>query len=173
LLDKRHRAYLGLGSNLGSRLDNLRAGLRRLGPVVQVTAISALYETAPIGVTEQPSFLNAVCSVTTTLAPHPLLDRLKEIERELGRTEGRRWGPRPLDLDILLYDEDRIELRDLEIPHPRLRERAFVLRPLSELDPDLVIPGDGRTVRALLEAVAAQEVRLVAGPGWEHEESSL
>jgi 2-amino-4-hydroxy-6-hydroxymethyldihydropteridine diphosphokinase len=168
-----HRAYLGLGSNLESRLENLRAGLRRLAPVAQVTALSALYETAPIGVTEQPWFLNAVCSVTTALAPHPLLDRLKRIERELGRTEGRRWGPRPLDLDILLYDEVRIELPDLQIPHPRLTERAFVLRPLAELDADLVVPGDGRTVRAVLEAVGAQEVRIVAGPGWENEDSSL
>jgi 2-amino-4-hydroxy-6-hydroxymethyldihydropteridine diphosphokinase len=169
----RHRAYLGLGSNLGSRLENLRAGLGRLTPVAQVTALSSLYETAPIGVTQQPSFLNAVCAVMTTLAPHPLLDRLKRIERELGRTEGRRWGPRPLDLDILLYDEDRIELPDLQIPHPRLKERAFVLCPLSELNSDLVIPGDGRTVRALLASVARQEVHIVAGPGWEHEESSL
>jgi 2-amino-4-hydroxy-6-hydroxymethyldihydropteridine diphosphokinase len=168
-----HRAYLGLGSNVGQRVRNLRVGLRSLMPGAQVTALSPLYETAPIGVTDQPPFLNAVCSVTTALAPQPLLDRLKRIEQELGRTEGPRWGPRPLDLDILLYDDDRIELPDLQIPHPRLTERAFVLRPLFELDPDLVIPGDGRAVRALLVALAAQEVRIVAGPGWENEAGSL
>lgn len=162
-----HVVYLGFGANIGDRLANLQEGLRRLQPDVEITAVSGLYETEPIGVTDQPSFLNAVCSGRTDLTPARLLDRVKEVERELGRRPGLRWGPRPLDIDLLLYDADIIDTPELRIPHERLAERAFVLRPLADLGPSLAIPGVGATVAQLLERAGSSGVERVAEPGWE------
>jgi len=162
-----HKFYLGLGANLGDRMANLRIGLRMLVPDVRPVAVSALYESAPWGVTEQGAFLNAVCAAETELSPLGLLARLKEVERALGRIPGPRWGPRPLDLDILLYDRVSVDSPDLQIPHPRLVEREFVLRPLVELEPMLEIPGDGRTVTQLLSLVEGQGVQMVEASGWE------
>lgn len=160
-------AYLGLGSNLGDRLANLRMALRLLALAVSVRAVSPLYETEPVGVTEQPPFYNAVCCVESRLTPRDLLGRLKEIERRIGRTAGLRWGPRPIDLDILLYGDAIVKEPDLEVPHPRLAERAFVLAPLAELEPKLGVPPLGRTVEELLAAVDSQGVRRIRGRGWE------
>jgi 2-amino-4-hydroxy-6-hydroxymethyldihydropteridine diphosphokinase len=162
------RVFVGLGANLNGRLRNLRLALSSLRPTVELVAVSPLYQTDPWGVTNQPAFLNAVCEVVTELAPDALLDHLKQIERSLGRLPGPRWGARAIDLDILLYDHLIVDSPSLQIPHPRLAEREFVLRPLADLDPSRVVPGLGRTVQELLIAVAGQGVRMVRPSGWEH-----
>jgi 2-amino-4-hydroxy-6-hydroxymethyldihydropteridine diphosphokinase len=143
-------AYVGLGSNLGDREANLRRALElleELGPA----RISSIRETDPVGITDQPRFLNAVAEVLTDLPAREVLDRLLAIERGLGREreEEVRWGPRTIDLDLLLYGSETIDEPGLTVPHPRLARRRFVLEPLHELDPDLVLP-DGRAVRDLL-----------------------
>jgi 2-amino-4-hydroxy-6-hydroxymethyldihydropteridine diphosphokinase len=147
------RVYVGLGSNLGDREAALRSAIELLGrePGVAVRAVSTFRETDPVGVTEQPRFLNAVAELETAVPPRELLDRLLAIERELGRerTAERRWGPRAIDLDLLLYGDDVIDEQGLRVPHPRLAERRFVLEPLEELDPDLSLP-DGRRIKDLL-----------------------
>ncbi len=150
--------FLGLGSNLGDRAANLRATRERLAAGgVALDRCSSLYETEPWGVAEQPRFLNAVCRGRTRLAPAALLALAKRIERELGRVETVRYGPRTVDIDILLYGERQLATPELTIPHPRLAERAFVLVPLTELAPDLRPPGSTRTVRELLEALGQVE----------------
>jgi 2-amino-4-hydroxy-6-hydroxymethyldihydropteridine diphosphokinase len=153
--------YLALGANLGDREKNLRTALSQLGSFVDITRVSSVYETEPWGVHDQPWFLNLVCSGTTTLSPVDLLRCAKKIENEMGRAEGMRFGPRPIDIDILFYDR-LIELSPaLTIPHPRLHERAFVLVPLSEIAPDLVHPRLRTTIRVLLERLKSNEqVRL-------------
>ena len=133
--------YLALGSNLADRQANLRDAVRRLEPCLHIRRLSQVYETAAAYVTDQPSYLNMVLVGETVLDPHALLVCLKAIEREMGRETGLRWGPRLIDLDILLYANKQISTAELEIPHPRLHERPFVLQPLAELAPDLVPPG--------------------------------
>ena len=161
-------AYLGLGSNLGDRLANLQRALALLSRLGRVEAVSSLYETAPVGGPPgQAPYYNAVCRLVTELPPRELLRALKEIERELGRRPGPRWGPRPVDLDILLYDDRVVREAGLEVPHPRLGERAFVLVPLAELAPGVRHPVTGETVEGMLEGVGREGVALVAGPGWE------
>ncbi len=150
--------FLGLGGNLGDREANLRAARERLERGgVAVERCSSLYETEPWGVVDQPHFLNAVCQGRTMLAPMELLALAKRIEGELGRAPTVRYGPRPIDIDILLYGAQVLATPELTVPHPRLAERAFVLVPLAELAPDLPLPGDGRTVRELLEALGETE----------------
>jgi 2-amino-4-hydroxy-6-hydroxymethyldihydropteridine diphosphokinase len=129
-----HRAYVGLGTNLGDRERNVERALDAMTEFGTVAAVSTLYRTAPWGKTDQPWFLNGVALLETHHAPRRLLDALTAIERRLGRIEGERWGPRVIDLDLLLYDELTVDEPDLRLPHPRLRERAFVLVPLAELD---------------------------------------
>ena len=153
--------YLGLGSNEGDRLANLRAAvdaLERRG--VGVLAASSVYETAPQGeVTDQPDFLNACLRVRTTLGPEQLLDESKEVERELGRTPGGvRHGPRPIDVDVLLLGDLEFRSDRLSLPHPEVRSRRFVLEPLLELDPELALP-DGTRLAGALDAVRDQPVR--------------
>jgi 2-amino-4-hydroxy-6-hydroxymethyldihydropteridine diphosphokinase len=145
-------AYIGLGANLGDREENLRAALERLrglGPI----RVSSFRETVPVGVIDQPSFLNAAAELETDLPPRELLVRLLEIERDLGRerAEETRWGPRPIDLDLLVYGDETIDEVGLTVPHPRLAERRFALEPLHDLAPDLTLP-DGRRIRDLLGA---------------------
>ena len=140
------RAYVGLGANLGDREAMLRSGLEQLAaePGIEVVAVSKLRDTDPVGMTDQPRFLNAAAAVETGLSAGDLLDRLLGIERRLGRTrEGPRFGPRTIDLDLLLYGDEQIDEPGLEVPHPRLHERLFALEPLADLDPDLVVPGRG------------------------------
>jgi 2-amino-4-hydroxy-6-hydroxymethyldihydropteridine diphosphokinase len=161
--------FLGLGSNLGDRLGNLQSAIQRLRSLVELTSVSSLYETEPVGVTEQPAFYNAACSGTTGLDPEALLDFVKGIEWDLGRRPGPIWGPRQIDIDILIYGEQQVDSPRLHIPHERLAERAFVLCPLAELQPDLAVPGLGSQVRELLQDLDTSGVRLVAGPGWEQQ----
>lgn len=139
-------AYVGLGSNLGDREATIRAALAALPGVF---AVSELRETDPVGVTEQPAFLNGAVALETELSPRELLKSLLAVERELGRERRERWGPRTIDLDLLLYGAETVDEPGLTIPHPRLHERRFALEPLAELDPELLVPGHGR-VRDLL-----------------------
>jgi 2-amino-4-hydroxy-6-hydroxymethyldihydropteridine diphosphokinase len=146
------RAYVGLGANLGDREATIRRALDLLRPV----RVSRLIETEPWGYADQPRFLNAVAEVETDEGPHALLARLLEIERELGRTrEGPRYGPRVIDLDLLIYGDEQLDEPGLAVPHPHLHERLFVLEPLAELVPDLVVPGRG-SVKALLSRLQSQ-----------------
>ena len=140
------RAFVGLGANLGDREATMRAALERLAGVdgVDVVAVSSFRETDPVGVVDQPRFLNAAAELATTLVPRELLDALLAVERSLGRTrDGARYGPRTIDLDLLLHGDEDVDEPGLTVPHPRLPERAFALEPLHELDPDLVVPGHG------------------------------
>ena len=150
--------YLGLGSNLGDRRANIAAALAALAahPAIRVEAASTLIETAPVGGPPgQGPFLNGAARLETDLAPAALLAELKAIERAGGRRDGPRWGPRPIDLDILLYGGEVLDTPDLVIPHPRLGQRRFVLAPLAEIAPDAVDPVTGLTVRALLARLEA------------------
>jgi len=132
---REHRVFLGLGSNLGDRRENILTALRLLHsmPGVTVLRVSSLYRSEPWGVSEQPDFLNLVAEVATSLDPRGMLEACREVERVMGRVRGRRWGPRNIDVDILLYDQLNWEEEDLVIPHPRMRERDFVMVPLREL----------------------------------------
>jgi 2-amino-4-hydroxy-6-hydroxymethyldihydropteridine diphosphokinase len=158
--------YLGLGANLGDRLVALRDGLAHLGPFAEVERVSSLYETEPVGGPPQPPYYNAVCRVRTALTLERLLRELKQLEQLAGRRPGVRWGPRPLDLDILLAGDTLLQSPDLQVPHPRLAERAFVLIPLAELAPALWIPSAGATAADMRDRVDCSGVRLVAGPDW-------
>lgn len=151
--------YLALGTNLGDRVENLRAALEALLPTVDIQAASPVYETPPWGYTDQPAFLNMVLQAETNLTPGDLLRELKRTEVELGRQPNFRYGPRLIDLDILFYGSQIVELETLGIPHPRLHERAFVLVPLADLAPDLRHPRLGQTVRDLLASVERGEIR--------------
>jgi 2-amino-4-hydroxy-6-hydroxymethyldihydropteridine diphosphokinase len=134
----------------------------------RVVAVSALYETEPVSGPAQPSFYNAACRLEIGLEPRPLLRFLRGVEHELGRRPGgQRWGPRPIDLDILLYDDRVVNEEELVIPHPRLAERPFVLVPLAEIAADLRLPESGPTVGELLAAVGTKGVRRVAEAGWD------
>jgi 2-amino-4-hydroxy-6-hydroxymethyldihydropteridine diphosphokinase len=147
------KAYIGIGSNLGEREDVIAAALDHLRSEenVEVLAVSTLRETDPVGYLDQPRFLNGAVAVETPLTARELLDRLLEIERRLGRVrgDGPRFGPRTIDLDLLLYGEETIDEPGLQVPHPRLAERRFALEPLAELDPALEVPGAG-PVQALV-----------------------
>jgi 2-amino-4-hydroxy-6-hydroxymethyldihydropteridine diphosphokinase len=145
---------VGLGSNLGDREATLRRALELLADgEVRVVAVSSLRETEPVGFLDQPPFLNGAAVVETELEPRALLERLLAVERSLGRTrgDGPRYGPRTVDLDLLLYDERELAEPGLELPHPRLHERRFALEPLAELAPDAVVPGHGRVSALLAE----------------------
>lgn len=133
-------AYIGLGSNLGDRERYLMQALERIekNPEITITKISSIYETYPVGLTEQPLFLNMVIEIETNFSPFELLNFLQEIESEFGRRREIKWGPRTLDLDILLYNQENMKSERLIIPHPRMQERGFVLIPLHEINPALV-----------------------------------
>ena len=145
------RAYLGFGSNLGDREKRILSAMELLDRAegVSVVSRSSLYETDPVGETDQPPFLNAAAGVETELSPRELLKLIREIEETIGRTPTYRWGPREIDIDILFYDDCIIEEEGLTIPHPRMHERAFVLVPLLEIAPDAVHPVLGKRINEI------------------------
>ena len=147
-------AYVGIGANLGPREETLRRAVEILGRAdgIEVVVESEFRETDPVGVLDQPPFLNGAVSVETTRSPRALLDLLLEIERSLGRVRGERWGPRVVDLDLLVYGNEVVDEPGLRVPHPRLHERRFALEPLADLNPELEVHGRG-TVSALLAAL--------------------
>ena len=151
-------AYLGLGSNLGDRTQNLQQACATLHrhPAIAVQAVSSLYHTAPVGVTDQDWFLNAVARLDTSLTPRSLLNITQGTERRLGRTPMFHWGPRIVDIDILLYDQLQVHTPFLTIPHAALQDRLFVVAPLSELAPDLQLP-NGPLIQDLLATLADQD----------------
>lgn len=157
-----HRVAIGLGSNLGDRLSMLRIGIAGLRRCLEEICISRVYETEPLHIPEQPPFLNACCTGRTRLTPRQLLSELKDIERRAGRGAGRRFGPRELDLDLLLYGTKVVDRPGLAVPHPRLRDRAFVLVPLRDIAADWRVPGDAthgaRTVKQLAEVAGSDGV---------------
>jgi 2-amino-4-hydroxy-6-hydroxymethyldihydropteridine diphosphokinase len=163
------RAYLGLGSNLGDRRGNLQAAVDRLAaePGIEVAGSSGVWETDPVGGPSQPNYLNAVLAISTELSPWDLLAACRRIEDALGRVREVRWGPRTIDVDVLLVDAVVMDDPSLTLPHPRMTERAFVLLPLLELDPDAALP-DGTPLAGLRDGVGPGGARpfgppLVAG----------
>lgn len=159
------RAFLGLGSNVGDSRALLAAAVADLEgtPGVQVVGLSRVYRTAAVGFEDQPDFLNIVVQVETSLGPFDLLDEAQRLEREAGRERTVRWGPRTLDVDLLWYDDLLIDEERLQVPHPRMEERRFVLEPLAELDPHLVLPS-GRSVREALAGTLEQAVDVIDPP---------
>jgi 2-amino-4-hydroxy-6-hydroxymethyldihydropteridine diphosphokinase len=161
--------YLSLGSNLGDRLANLRGALAALARSVDVNAIASLYETPPSGVLDQPSFLNSACGVATALSLSHLLRVVKRIEWEMGRRPAQVWGPRPLDIDILLAGNETVQTPRLEVPHPRFPSRGFQTVPMTDIAPHVHHPLLGLTTVELWEALPAKErdgLARVAGPEW-------
>jgi 2-amino-4-hydroxy-6-hydroxymethyldihydropteridine diphosphokinase len=152
---------LALGSNLGDRLANLQGAVDALcsGPGLGDVAVSPVYETAPVGGPAQPDYLNAVLVAATSLPPRAVLDRGRAAEAALGRARGPRWGPRTLDVDVIVYGDEISDDPELTLPHPRAHERAFVLAPWHDVDPGAVIPGRGR-IADLLAALPADGLRL-------------
>jgi len=153
-------AYLGLGSNLGNRRENLDSAVRRLDEQneISVTKQSSLYETEPYGKTDQPDFINMCVEVDTRISPLELLENVLAIEHELGRVRKEVWGPRTIDIDILLYEDLELSLDDLSIPHKEMHKRAFVLDPLAEIAGGRIHPGLKKTVQSLKEELEAGEM---------------
>ncbi|UCF21594.1 MAG: 2-amino-4-hydroxy-6-hydroxymethyldihydropteridine diphosphokinase [Gemmatimonadota bacterium] len=156
---------LGLGSNQGDRVRFLERAVEQLRAQIYLEEMSSIYETQPVGVRDQPWFLNMVCIGTTRLKPGAVLEFVHEVEDSLGRTRsGERWGPRTIDIDILAYEDRVIDRPELKIPHPRLAERAFMLEPLAEIAPDWRHPVLRKTARELLEGLNGDVVRPFSGP---------
>jgi 2-amino-4-hydroxy-6-hydroxymethyldihydropteridine diphosphokinase len=159
--------YLALGSNIGNREANLRMALRGLTRMARVEAVSSLYRSPPEG-PPQPDYYNAVCRIETGLDPLPLLRFLLALEHEIGRRRtGATAEPRPIDLDVLLYDDLTIDDPELSVPHPRMLARAFVMRPLAEIAPELRHPSWEADAGKLAERLGAEGMTVVAGPGWD------
>ena len=158
-------AYLGLGSNLGDRLEHLREAVRLLGaePTVEVVRSSRVYETEPVG-PPQPAYLNAVIEVRTDGTARELLEACRRVEDALGRVRAERWGPRTIDVDVLIFDEETIDEPDLVVPHPRMHERGFVLVPLGELEADPMLPGGRKLAKLRLAPDVVLGVRPFAPP---------
>lgn len=161
-----HSVWLGIGSNMGDRLSWLRFALSQLAacPDIRIVKASSLYRTAPWGVDGQEDYYNAVVEIATELAPLDLLDITQQAEELSGRKRLYRWAPRQLDLDMLLYDDKVLDTERLILPHPRMKQRLFVLRPLAEIAPDMILPG-GEKVAELAELAAEdQEAELLYAP---------
>ncbi|KJS15081.1 MAG: 2-amino-4-hydroxy-6-hydroxymethyldihydropteridine pyrophosphokinase [Peptococcaceae bacterium BRH_c4b] len=154
--------YIGLGSNLGDKEENIRFALNMIAetPGVNISGVAPLYKTAPVGMEQQDWFLNTVVEVSTDLAPLELLHKLQEIENRMGRVRKVHWGPRIIDLDLLLYGDEAIDIPGLTVPHPMMGERAFVLVPLAHLNPDLVLPGWGGVAELAVEMSERQQISL-------------
>ncbi|MCK0473654.1 2-amino-4-hydroxy-6-hydroxymethyldihydropteridine diphosphokinase [Halalkalibacter sp. APA_J-10(15)] len=155
----KHIAYIALGSNIGKRQAHLEKAIDLLSreAMIDVCALSSIYETDPVGYEDQQSFLNMVISIRTSLTSEQLLEITQKIERDCGRTREIKWGPRTIDLDILLYDQENMEMEHLIIPHPRMWERAFVLVPLKEIAPTLYVADKGQTVEELYNTLPDKE----------------
>ncbi|UCE00668.1 MAG: 2-amino-4-hydroxy-6-hydroxymethyldihydropteridine diphosphokinase [Chloroflexota bacterium] len=160
--------YIALGSNLGDRAGNLRAAIKALEPAVCPLKCSPVYETPPWGYLDQPKFLNQVVEAETDLSPMELLGLLKEIEGHIGRKKSVRYGPRLIDLDIILYNNEVINTPPLIIPHPHFAERSFVLLPLADLNPDLLHPTNGKSISELLAKVETNGIIQVSPEGCDH-----
>jgi 2-amino-4-hydroxy-6-hydroxymethyldihydropteridine diphosphokinase len=158
-MDRQHRVYLGLGANLGDRQGNLRQAIQSIGAFASVEKESSIYETTPVGYLDQPDFLNMAIQVTTQLDPIRLIQALKQIEKQIGRKPSFRNAPRPIDIDILFYDDLVFETEKLAIPHPHMSERAFVLAPLTEIAPQAVHPVLKLTIAELLARVDQSGVK--------------
>jgi 2-amino-4-hydroxy-6-hydroxymethyldihydropteridine diphosphokinase len=152
------RVFIGLGSNLGDREATIRSALQAIAdlPQTDLIRVSSLYDTEPAGEVEQPNFLNAAAILDTELDPRQLLWNLMLIEKRLGRVRTQRWGPRTIDLDLLLYGDESIDDPDLRVPHPEIIRRSFVLVPLVELEPRLIHPGTGETMASHLNRLGAR-----------------
>lgn len=154
-----NQAFIGLGSNIGERYNNLIEAVSSLHRHKEIKLVksSSIYETLPVGYTEQDDFLNMVIQLETTLSPDELLKLCLQIEKDLGRKREIKWGPRIIDLDILLYNQENIETENLIVPHPRMHERAFVLAPLLELDPTIKLAGQDQPLRNYFKMNAEKE----------------
>lgn len=159
-------AYLGLGSNLGDREANINKALVELvrSGRVMLKRVSLIYETKAVGIEDQPDFLNAAAEIETEMGPPELLTVIREVERTTGRTKTFKWGPRVIDIDILLYGDECVREENLEIPHPEMDRRAFVLTPLSEIAPTVKHPRLGLTVRQMSARVGGEGVRRLRSP---------
>ena len=161
---------IALGANLGDRESNLRSALRAIEDVARISVVSSLFETdavTPDG-GEGPPYYNAACRIETELEPLPLMRFLQSVERQIGRSpKARRWAPRLIDLDLLLYGSDIVETDDLTVPHPRMAERPFVLVPLAEIAADIVHPVLERTIADLAQEAGDAGVRRISGAGWD------
>ena len=159
--------FLGLGSNLGDKTNNIREALGLIvkSGEIKLVDVSSLYETVPVGVTNQPEFINCAARVETDLDPHSLLNTLQAIELAMGRKPNTHLRPRPIDIDILLYDDIDLESLELVIPHSRLKSRRFALEPLLEIEPEASDPVSGKPLKEFLEDVASQKVKQVATSG--------
>lgn len=160
--DQQVRCYLGLGSNMGDPGANIKKAIELLNETagIEVTAVAPFYRTAPVGYTEQDYFFNTVAAINTSLDPRQLLAKMQQIEDRLGRVRVIRWGPRTVDLDLLLYGDETIATPELEVPHPRMHQRAFVMVPLADLDPRLVVNGE-RAADLARRLAAEQEITRV------------
>lgn len=163
------RVFLGLGANIGNRSGNLREAMRLLSRHGEVAGVSSLYRSQALVLEGQPpgpDFYNAVCEIATNLSPSELLACVKNIEHEIGRRPGERWAPRPIDIDILLYGDERIETETLVVPHPSLHERNFVLLPLAEIAPEVKHPALHRLIGELADDADFIGLEHIAGPEW-------
>lgn len=151
-------AYFSIGTNLGDRFANLQRALRLLQAEMPITAVSPIYVTEPWGDADQPKFLNICVAAGTDLSPREVLDTIKAIEHDMGRVPSRHWGPRLIDIDLLLYGRQTVNEPDLIVPHPHMGERAFVLAPLANIIPTYVHPTTGRTIAAMLEDIDLNSV---------------
>jgi 2-amino-4-hydroxy-6-hydroxymethyldihydropteridine diphosphokinase len=164
------KIYLGLGSNMGDRQNNLERALQLLSHKIRLVLVSPIYDTTPVGNTRQKRFLNLVCEAATTLKPKDLLVFVKDIERMMDRKPGPLNSPRPIDIDILFYSDRIINMPELIIPHPRLTERAFVLVPFADIAPNFVSPVTGKNVRQMLEKLKVNPDDVVR---WENTRGEL